>query len=546
MTLVLERVELVLARHGDSERTQRVLHPDRTAVLGQHLRQPAIGHRAFIEVGAHQRHAARLQPGVHLGPREPPLGLLATEQAPRAVHRRVQRSLRLLAVDAFNDDRVIAHRAADEATLAGECRRCALAHHPQIPAAMVLPPRVIVVVVNHVGDFAADDAAHALDHPFASGIGVAPGELHRRDVTPSDLAVLVDHGGRHVHTVLAAGGLEVAGRAGVTEAAAAEVHADPDKARLVAQQVDIVVARSDGAELRHRLLPVRTHVGLAPRIGVVEQFMLDPLVVGASDAERDHVMHVLDDRANVAFDLAERRVEAHGHVAAADVEADAGDADLLLIGNHAADRLGIAQMPVSANHAGDRVADRHAIAHLRDRRLVVLTEDFQRAILVLRGLRLERDIGGNALRIARQLFLARGIAKQAPRRHRPLAGPVDLRIGVEPGLDGQSPGAFLVGIGSHLTLLHCTTSFRRPFRTPERPVSVATQAGWVCRQGGITRSNLPRMAYRGSFPALAAEGDPLPRYAGRLPWRYDSLIEYTPTAHVKARPRRTTGWPASR
>ena len=26
----------------------------------------------------------------------------------------------------------------------------------------------------------------------------------------------------------------------------------------------------------------------------------------------------------------------------------------------------------------------------------------------------------------------------------------------------------------------------------------------------------------GSFSALAAEGDPLPRYAGRLPWRYDS------------------------
>src|SRR3954453_555248 len=78
------------------------------------------------------------------------------------------------------------------------------------------------------------------------------------------------------------------------------------------------------------------------------------------------------------------------------------------------------------------------------------------------------------------------------------------------------------------------------------PMSVATQVDWICRQGGITRSNLPRMAYRGSFPALAAEGDPLPRYAGRLPWRYDSLIEYTPRTHVKARPRRTTGWPAQR
>jgi hypothetical protein len=103
--------------------------------------------------------------------------------------------------------------------------------------------------------------------------------------------------------------------------------------------------------------------------------VLDPLVVGASDAERDHVVHVLDDRADVAFDLAERRVEAHGHVAAADVEADTGDADLLLIGDHAADRLRIAEMPVGANHAGDGIADRHAIAHLRDRRVIVLAED---------------------------------------------------------------------------------------------------------------------------------------------------------------------------
>src|SRR4030095_2138648 len=71
---------------------------------------------------------------------------------------------------------------------------------PKTLAAMVLPPRIIVVVVHHVGDFAADDPAHALDHPFTAGIGVAPGELHRRDVAPPDLAVLVDHGGPHAHS----------------------------------------------------------------------------------------------------------------------------------------------------------------------------------------------------------------------------------------------------------------------------------------------------------------------------------------------------------
>jgi hypothetical protein len=34
--------------------------------------------------------------------------------------------------------------------------------------------------------------------------------------------------------------------------------------------------------------------------------MLDALIVGAPDAERDRVVYVLDDRADVAFDLAER------------------------------------------------------------------------------------------------------------------------------------------------------------------------------------------------------------------------------------------------
>jgi hypothetical protein len=44
----------------------------------------------------------------------------------------------------------------------------------------------------------------------------------------------------------------------------------------------------------------------------------------------------------------------------------------------------------------------------------------------------------------------------------------------------------------------------------------------------------------------AAGGDPLPRYAVGLSWRDDWQFEYTPTTHAEARPRRTTGWPASR
>ena len=36
------------------------------------------------------------------------------------------------------------------------------------------------------------------------------------------------------------------------------------------------------------------------------------------------------------------------------------------------------------------------------------------------------------------------------------------------------------------------------------------------------------MAYRGSFPAFTAVGNPLPRYAGRLPCGYNSLRSNTP------------------
>src|SRR5439155_14253545 len=71
-----------------------------------------------------------------------------------------------------------------------------------------------------------------------------------------------------------------------------------------------------------------------------------------------------------------------------------------------------------------------------------------------------------------------------PRRHRPLAGPIDLRIGVASGFDGQSPGALLVGIGSHLILLHCNIPRSEgPSGLRQNPMSVATRAGSVLQAG---------------------------------------------------------------
>jgi uncharacterized protein (DUF849 family) len=68
------------------------------------------------------------------------------------------------------------------------------------------------------------------------------------------------------------------------------------------------------------------------------------------------------------------------------------------------------------------VADRHTIAHLRNRRVVVLAEHLERAVLELRGLRLfgcDRIRGVSGL--PRQMLFARSITERAPDRHRPLA-----------------------------------------------------------------------------------------------------------------------------
>ena len=221
------------------------------------------------------------------------------------------------------------------------------------------------------------------------------------------------------------------------------MHADPDEARLVAHQVHVVVAGSDRAKLGHRLLAILPHVGLAPGVGVIEQRMLHAFVVVAAEAERDDALHVLEDQRHRAGDGLVRRVQPHRHVAAADVEADAGDADLLLVGDHAADRLRVAEMAVGADHAGDGVADRHAVAHLGDRRLVMLAEHGQRAVPVLRVLRPQVDDLGRGRRLLARVVLGPGgVAERAPQRHAArAAGLLDAAVRIEAGGDRQLAAA---------------------------------------------------------------------------------------------------------
>src|SRR5262249_60256424 len=134
---------------------------------------------------------------------------------------------------------------------------------------------------------------------------------------------------------------------------------------------------------------------------------------------------------------------------AVDVEANAANADLLLVGNDATDRVCVTEMAIGAHDAGDDVADRHAIAHLRSRGVVVLAEHLERAVLELGGLRLFgcdhiRGVSG----LPRQMLFARNITERAPDRHRPLAWPLDSALGVEAGFATHFPRPLLVGIRS--------------------------------------------------------------------------------------------------
>src|SRR5262245_63600635 len=169
---------------------------------------------------------------------------------------RVERGARPRALDAFDDNGVVAHRAADKATLTGERRRRALAHNPYIAPLLGLSPGVVMVVVHCVGHGAADESPHPLHNPLAARVGITSRELHRCDVPAAQFAVLVNQGGRNVDAAFAAGRFEIPRRARVPEPAATEMNANPDEAILIAQEIDVVIARPDGAELRRRLLAI--------------------------------------------------------------------------------------------------------------------------------------------------------------------------------------------------------------------------------------------------------------------------------------------------
>src|SRR5262249_48088904 len=138
-------------------------------------------------------------------------------------------------------------------------------------------------------------------------------------------------------------------------------------------------------------------------------------------------------------------------------------------------------MAIGADDAGDDVANRHAIAHLRNRRLVVLAEHLERAVLELGGLRLFGcDRIGGVSGLPRQGLFARGVTERATDRHRPLAWPLDSAVGVEAGFASYFPRTLLVRIGSvhalHLAIAACGRNPASPVIFPLADMSGAAFA----------------------------------------------------------------------
>ena len=89
------------------------------------------------------------------------------------------------------------------------------------------------------------------------------------------------------------------------------------------------------------------------------------------------LVDVVGDHRHARLDVLVLEVDARRHVAAADVEADAGDRHMVFVGDHAADRLRIAEVAVGAQHAAGHAADAHAAPHLRDGALVMVAVDLE-------------------------------------------------------------------------------------------------------------------------------------------------------------------------
>ena len=135
-----------------------------------------------------------------------------------------------------------------------------------------------------------------------------------------------------------------------------------------------MVAGPDRAELiaGHHL-----EVGDTSRIpeGRVEQVVIDLHRVALPDAKADRAADIIENGLGARHDVGVTRIQLDCHVSARNVEPDTADRDVFLVGDHAADRMGVAEVAVGAQHTLYGAADRHAALHLRECLGLVLPVD---------------------------------------------------------------------------------------------------------------------------------------------------------------------------
>ena len=165
----------------------------------------------------------------------------------------------------------------------------------------------------------------------------------------------------------------------MAEAPRAEVHADPDMVFLIGEQVDVVIAAADRAELLARLgaqaialVPVRHRVPSR----ILEKRIVGRRVVSAvpqTHTERQRRLDLVGQLAQPRLDLRQLQIGADRGVAAGDVESHPYDRDLVAVRRHATDRHDIPQ--VSVGHERGPLGAARDIAQLVQRVGLMRTKD---------------------------------------------------------------------------------------------------------------------------------------------------------------------------
>ena len=271
-------------------------HADRVAVVGQHLVEPLVGVGRLVGGAAAQldpaaragRRGRGRSRSARAGPRRRRLTSLANgwrgqhgALVPAARHEEVAVALGALVRDAHLPGRLRARHPPAGAVHGGEERRPRVA--VSAPSRITLcSPIVAPTKPCWPGNAGVQPlrTTHQSSPPWVSlqaklwwlwteKVAEVPRISSTRSTTtsrpayayspasciaamyswPSSESIGSSAGAASIPLAARAGELEVARRRLVAEAARAEVHADPDEALLVGEQVDVVVARADGPEL---------------------------------------------------------------------------------------------------------------------------------------------------------------------------------------------------------------------------------------------------------------------------------------------------------